>query len=87
VPDADPDLEHLGPEPRIALAAGEEGLDAIRRISVEAKSVLRPGGTLLIEHGDKQSEEIARILSADGWKEISQVNDLAGKARVTVAVL
>lgn len=85
VPEADPDLERLKHEPQMALLSGKDGLDAIRRISVEAKSVLRPGGTLLIEHGDNQAEEIARILSADGWGEISQVNDLAGKPRVTIA--
>lgn len=85
VPGADPDLERLMHEPQIALLSGEDGLDAIRRISVEAKSVLRIGGTLLIEHGDKQAGAIARILSADGWSEISHVNDLAGKPRVTIA--
>ena len=85
VPEADPDLKRLQHEPQMALLSGKDGLDAIRRISVEAKSVLRPGGTLLIEHGDNQAEEIARILSADGWGEISQVNDLAGKPRVTIA--
>jgi len=85
VPVADPDLEHLMHEPQIALLSGEDGLDAIRRISVEAKSVLRIGGTLLIEHGDKQAGAIARILSADGWSEINHVNDLAGKPRVTIA--
>lgn len=85
VPEADPDLERLKHEPQMALLSGKDGLDAIRRISAEAKSVLRPGGTLLIEHGDNQAEEIVRILSADGWGEISQVNDLAGKLRVTIA--
>lgn len=85
VPAADPDLERLGHEPQMALVSGEDGLDAIRRISVEAKSVIRQGGTLLIEHGDRQQSEIARILSADGWGEISHVNDLAGKPRVTIA--
>jgi len=87
VPGADPDLEHLGYEPRMALASGEDGLDAIRRIAAEAKSVIKQGGALLIEHGDSQHEEITRILSAAGWGEISHVNDLAGKPRVTIAVL
>ena len=87
VPGADPDLEYLKHEPQIALLSGEDGLDAIRRISVEAKSVLRLGGTLLIEHGDNQAGAIARILSADGWSEINHVNDLADKPRVTIAIL
>jgi release factor glutamine methyltransferase len=70
----------------VALAAGDDGLDAIRRISVEARSVIRKGGSLLIEHGDKQKERLARILSRDGWQNISHVNDLSGKPRVTIAI-
>ena len=85
VPSADPDLEHLTYEPQMALASGADGLDAIRRISVEAKLIIKPGGTLLIEHGDRQQQEVARILSAEGWTEIRHVNDLAGKPRVTIA--
>ena len=87
VPSDDPDLENLKYEPQLALAAGDDGLDAIRRISVEARSVIRKGGILLIEHGDRQQKEIARMLSADGWSEISHVNDFSGKPRVTIAVL
>jgi len=85
VPAADPDLAALKYEPRMALAAGDDGLDAIRRISVEAKAVIRKGGTMLIEHGNRQQEAVARILDADGWTGISHVNDLAGKPRVTSA--
>lgn len=85
VPSNDPDLRKLKHEPQLALAAGDDGLDAIRRISVEARAVIRKGGALLIEHGDRQHEEIARMLSADGWSEIGHVNDLAGKPRVTIA--
>jgi release factor glutamine methyltransferase len=71
----------------MALASGEDGLDAIRRISVEAKLIIKPGGTLLIEHGDRQHQDVARILSAEGWSEISHVKDLARKPRVTIAVM
>jgi release factor glutamine methyltransferase len=87
VPAASADLERLQYEPQMALVAGEDGLDAIRRISAEAGSIIRQGGSLLIEHGDTQQDEVARILSADGWGDISLVNDLAGKPRVTIAVL
>lgn len=87
VPSDDPDLENLKYEPQLALAAGDDGLDAIRRISVEAKSVIRKGGALLIEHGANQKEELARILSGDGWQKICHVNDLSGKPRVTIAFL
>ncbi len=86
VPAADPDLATLRHEPRMALAAGDDGLDAIRRISIEAQAVIRDGGTLIIEHGDRQQEAVAGILGADGWTGISHVSDLAGKPRVTVAI-
>jgi release factor glutamine methyltransferase len=86
VPSTDPAFAHLAHEPRLALAAGEDGLDAIRRISVETKSIIRENGNLLIEHGDKQHEEVARIFAAAGWSDISHVNDLSGMPRVTNAV-
>jgi len=86
VPDADPDLDRLQFEPRAALASGTDGLDAIRRISAAALTVLRSGGTLLIEHGETQQDAVAAILAADGWQDISHVKDLAGKPRVTIAV-
>ena len=48
--------------------------------------VMKQGGTLLLEHGESQQQEIARIMAADGWSEISHVNDLAAKPRVTIAM-
>lgn len=86
VPQDHPDLRRLGHEPRLALVAGADGLDAIRRISTEARTVIREGGSLLIEHGDTQREQVAAILAGDGWNEISHVNDLAGRPRVAIAV-
>ena len=38
-------------EPRLALDGGGDGLDVIRRLLVQAKSRLKPGGRLLIEVG------------------------------------
>ena len=87
VPKSHPDLARLVHEPQMALQAGEDGLDAIRRISVETRSVIRQGGTLMVEHGDTQHEQVAVILTADGWSRISHVNDLSGKPRVTIAIL
>ena len=39
-------------EPRLALAAGHEGLDAVQRILVEARHHLAPKGLLVCEVGD-----------------------------------
>lgn len=87
IPRSHPDLAQLGYEPREALESGDDGLDAIRQISFEARSIVREGGTLILEHGDTQHEQVAVILTADGWSRISHENDLSGKPRVTIAIL
>ncbi len=87
VPDEDPDLLSLRHEPRSALASGNDGLDAIRHIAAQASTVMNTGGTLLIEHGDRQHVAVGEILVSEGWSDITTSNDLAGKPRVTAAVL
>lgn len=42
-------------EPRMALAAGVDGLDVVRRILVEARAHLNPGGLLAVEIGHNRS--------------------------------
>jgi ribosomal protein L3 glutamine methyltransferase len=48
-------MEELPPEyrhePMLALAGGDDGLDAIRQILKEAPRFLNPGGTLVVEAG------------------------------------
>ncbi|MFT3741311.1 MAG: 50S ribosomal protein L3 N(5)-glutamine methyltransferase [Gammaproteobacteria bacterium] len=39
-------------EPRLALAAGEDGLEIVRRILAQAKKYLAPEGVLIVEVGD-----------------------------------
>lgn len=87
VPSGDADLEDLRHEPRLALASGRDGLDAIRCLSADTRSVIRNGGTLLVEHGDTQLRAVEQILASDGWSDISHVDDLAGKPRVTIATM
>jgi ribosomal protein L3 glutamine methyltransferase len=41
-------------EPALALAAGADGLDVVRRILAQAHSHLKPGGVIAIEIGHNQ---------------------------------
>lgn len=86
---ADPHLRRgdLAHEPVAALAAGVDGLDAIRRIASEAPRRLRPGGWLVLEHGYDQSHAVAAILRRDGFASLEQRRDLAGILRMTAGRL
>jgi len=77
----------LAAEPELALVSGSDGLDAIRRLSRECRSVLVEGGLLILEHGNGQRDAVAAILKADGWRDITGHDDYAGRPRATTARL
>lgn len=80
----DPHLADLCHEPRAALAAGEDGLDALRRIAVGAPAHLLPGGHLLLEHGADQGPAVRGLLLEAGFEDVETHSDLAGHDRVTL---
>jgi release factor glutamine methyltransferase len=53
-------------EARIALDGGADGLDVLRRVAVEARGWLAPGGWLLTETGDRQAAVAAQVLTDAG---------------------
>ena len=69
-------------EPRVAVFAGEHGLDVIRRLIPQAFEALRPGGWLLMEVGYSMSESVMVLLG--GWENVHSVPDLQGIPRVIV---
>ncbi|UOQ91141.1 peptide chain release factor N(5)-glutamine methyltransferase [Agromyces endophyticus] len=73
-------------DPETALYGGDDGLDVVRVLSRRALALLRPGGVLVIEHGEAQSADIATLLAADGWRAIDHHRDLTGRDRATTAV-
>ncbi|TPW70673.1 peptide chain release factor N(5)-glutamine methyltransferase [Schumannella sp. 10F1B-5-1] len=73
-------------DPPAALYAGEDGLDVVRSLSQRALALLRPGGTLVIEHGELQGEQIRELLTADGWRAAATSRDLLGRDRATTAL-
>ncbi len=80
----DPEVRLFDPE--IALYGGEDGLDIVRQVSTTAQRLLRRGGTLVLEHGEVQSADIAGLLAADGWTAIAHHRDLLGRDRATTAL-
>jgi release factor glutamine methyltransferase len=70
-------------EPESALVAGADGLDAIRRITADAVSGLRPGGWLLFEHGYDQAQAVRALLETHGYDRVASCRDTAGHERVT----
>lgn len=70
-------------EPPIAVFAGDDGLDIIRRLIPQAFEALRDGGWLLMEIGYSQLEMVKALLTA--WHSVHAVADLAGIPRVAVA--
>ena len=48
-------------EPRLALHAGAEGLDLIRRLLAQLSDKLRPNGTVLLEISPRQGEVVQRL--------------------------
>lgn len=72
-------------EPMIALDGGPDGLDVVRRIAVEAREWLRPGGLLAIETDTSRAKEAARILGE--WYEGIEVRqDLTGRDRIALGI-
>jgi release factor glutamine methyltransferase len=75
-------------EPHIALFAGADGLDLIRRLIASAPGKLRPGGALVLEFGYQQRGAIADLLAATmPQAHITFGTDYAGWDRYVVARL
>lgn len=76
-------------EPRLALAAGADGLSMVRRLLIEAGTYLKPGGHFLFEIGFEQREAveslIAPMVGQGDWTLIDFYPDLQGIPR-TVAL-
>ncbi|KJQ53165.1 peptide chain release factor N(5)-glutamine methyltransferase [Microbacterium sp. SA39] len=73
-------------DPAMALYGGEDGLDVVRTLSSRALRLLRPGGLLVIEHGELQGAAIRELLTADGWRATATHRDLTLRDRATTAL-
>ena len=87
IPDGDPRTEPgvVRHEPHLALYAGADGLDLIRRLVADAPALLRRGGMLVLENSDEQAGAVKGLLEAAGFVDVAFHRDLAGVDRVVAA--
>jgi release factor glutamine methyltransferase len=84
------EIEDLAPEvarydPRLALTAGPDGLDAYRKLLPQAARLLEPGGMLALEVGCGQQDAVTALLAATGFIELGRYRDLGGIERCLLA--
>lgn len=72
-------------EPKMALAAGPDGLETVRVIVQDAAIALQSGGFIFLEIGDSQADATAALLETEGFAKIEIGQDLAGRNRVAKA--
>ena len=82
----DPHLQEgdLRFEPRQALSAGPDGLNAIREIITSAKTHLKPGAWLMLEHGYDQGDNVITLFEESGFSHVFCHRDYAARERATV---
>ena len=70
-------------EPKVAVFAGESGLEVYHQLIPQARQHLTPGGWLVMEIGFSMEAAVRDLL--EGWQEVRVTHDLQGIPRVVAA--
>jgi release factor glutamine methyltransferase len=74
-------------EPKLALTAGIDGLDIIKKIVAETSQFLKPAGALMLEIGNEQGPAVRDLLNAAGrFAAVTIEKDYQNLDRLAVAV-
>lgn len=80
------DREVADHDPAAALYGGDTGLEVPALIVAEAESLLRPGGLLLMEHGEEQGKRVRELMeSTASLRQAATHPDYTGRDRFTLA--
>jgi len=80
------DPEVADHDPTVALyGGGADGLDVPRGVVDAAHGLLRPGGLLVMEHGDAQGASARRLVEGPDWHDVRTAEDLTGRPRALLA--
>jgi len=74
-------------DPELALIGGSRGTEFYPVIAEQSRGLLKPGGALMMEIGDRQAMEVARILEQYDYEDIQTYKDLAGTHRVITGMM
>ena len=72
-------------EPKLALDGGNDGLEAIRAIAINAAEALAPEGWLVLEHHHDHSPAVLQLLRDAGLERVHAYQDLEGNPRFAAA--
>ena len=87
IAEGDSHLEKLIYEPNIALVSKEDGLFCIKKIVEQSRKTLKNGGTLIIEHGYQQQNDVQEIFKRNKFSKIINLKDLQSLPRITIGTL
>ena len=71
-------------DPAMALWAGDDGLDVVRLVEATARRLLKPGGMVVVEHGDLQGETVPDVFGTSAWIDVHDNRDLVGRNRYMI---
>ena len=72
-------------EPIVALNGGKDGLDLIKKVIYKSTKLLKKGGLLAIEIGNKQYPKVSDLLNQLGFKEMSKLYDYNRNVRCIIS--
>ncbi len=87
IAEGDPHLEKLIHEPNIALVSKEDDLFCIKKIVEQSTQALKSGGTLIVEHGYQQQDDVEVIFKTNKFSKIINLKDLQLLPRITIGTL
>lgn len=73
-------------EPLNALLADDNGLSDLKKIIIEAKAFLKPGGFLALEHGYLQADPVQTFMHQQSYVQIKTYRDLSQHDRLTIGI-
>ena len=81
----DPHLPQLSYEPATALIADCAGLADLQEIIQSSYSILKPKGSVIVEHGYDQQNAVVELFKRCGYEDIQPFLDLANQPRAVSA--